>query len=218
MISKNLIKRTLSSLILIPLVLFLIFNKSMLFNFFIIICLVIANYEWHKMTRNFFLKCAGSIFLIFSFYAAFSLKNYSDYGYFYLLFVLSLCVATDLGGYIFGKILKGPKLTSISPKKTYSGCIGAIILSIIMSLIFYKYDHKFGISIQLNYHFIILIVLISILSQIGDLTISFFKRLAKISDTGNIIPGHGGLLDRIDGMIFAVPFLYLLLKLNIINF
>ena len=218
MISKNLIKRILSSLILIPLVLFLIFNKSILFNFFIIICLVIANYEWHKMTRNFFLKCAGSIFLIFSFYAAFSLKDYLDYEYFYLLFAISLCIATDLGGYIFGKILKGPKLTSISPKKTYSGSIGGIILSIIMSLIFYKYDYKFDISIQLNYHFIILIVLISVLSQIGDLIISFFKRLAKISDTGNIIPGHGGLLDRIDGMIFVIPFLYLLLKLNIINF
>ena len=218
MISKNFIKRTLSSIILIPLVLFLIFYESILFNFFIIIFLVIANYEWLKMTRNYFLKFVGSIFLIFSFYTAFSLKNYLDYEYFYLLFVISLCIATDLGGYFFGKILKGPKLTSISPNKTYSGFIGAIILSIIVSLIFYKYDYKFGISIQLNYHFIILIVLISILSQIGDLTISFFKRLAKISDTGNIIPGHGGLLDRIDGMIFAIPFLYLLLKVNIISF
>lgn len=218
MISKNFIKRTLSSIILIPLALFIIFYESILFNFFIIIFWVIANYEWHKMTGNFFLKCAGSIFLIFSFYSAFSLKDYLDYEYFYLLFVISLCIATDLGGYVFGKILKGPKLTSISPKKTYSGFIGAIILSIIVSLIFYKYDYKFGISIQLNYDFIILIVLISVLSQIGDLTISFFKRLAKISDTGNIIPGHGGLLDRIDGMIFAIPFLYLLLKLNIINF
>jgi len=218
MISKNFIIRTISSMILIPLVLFLIFYETILFNFFIIICLVIANYEWYKMTRNFFLKCAGSIFLIFSFYTTFSLKNYLDYEYFYLLFVISLCIATDLGGYIFGKILKGPKLTSISPKKTYSGFIGAIILSIIVSLIFYKYDYKFGISIQLNYDFIILILLISIVSQIGDLIISFFKRLAKISDTGNIIPGHGGLLDRIDGMIFAIPFLYLLLKINIINF
>jgi phosphatidate cytidylyltransferase len=129
-----------------------------------------------------------------------------------------LCIATDLGGYIFGKILKGPKLTSISPKKTYSGFIGAIILSLIVSLIFYKYDYKFGISIQLNYNFIILILLISIVSQIGDITISFFKRIAKISDTGNIIPGHGGLLDRIDGMIFAIPFFYLILKIDNFNF
>ena len=218
MISKNFIKRTISSIFLIPLVLFLIFYETILFNFFIIICLVIANYEWHKITRKFFLKFAGSIFLFISFYTTISLKNYLDYEYFYLLFVISLCIATDLGGYIFGKIFKGPKLTSISPKKTYSGFIGAIILSLIVSLIFYKYDYKFGISIQLNYHFIILIVLISIVSQIGDLTISFFKRLAKISDTGNIIPGHGGLLDRIDGMIFAIPFLFLLLKVNFINF
>jgi phosphatidate cytidylyltransferase len=217
MISKNFIKRSLSSIILIPLVFFVIFSETVLFNYFIIICLVIANYEWSKMTRNFFSKCAGSIFLIFSFYATYSLKNYLDYEYFYLFFVISICIATDLGGYIFGKILKGPKLTTISPQKTYSGFIGAIILSLIVSLIFYKYDYKFGISIQLNYDFIILILLISIVSQIGDITISFFKRLAKINDTGNIIPGHGGLLDRIDGMIFAIPFLYLILRMNIFN-
>ena len=153
MISKNFIKRTISSIFLIPLVLFLIFNKSILFNYFIIICLVIANYEWHKITRKFFLKFAGSIFLFISFYTTISLKNYLDYEYFYLLFVISLCIATDIGGYIFGKILKGPKLTQISPNKTYSGFFGAIILSILVSLIFYKYDYKFGISIQLNYNF-----------------------------------------------------------------
>ena len=93
------------------------------------------------MTRKLFLKFAGSIFLIFSFYTAFSFKNYLDLKYFYLLFVISICIATDLGGYIFGKILKGPKLTSISPKKTYSGFIGAIILSIIISLVFYKFHY-----------------------------------------------------------------------------
>jgi len=218
MISKNFIKRTLSSIILLPLVFFLIYSETILFNFFIITCFVIASYEWHQMIRNFFLECVGFIFLVFSFYATFSLKNYLDYEYFYLLFVISLCIATDLGGYIFGKIFKGPKLTSISPKKTYSGFIGAIILSLIVSLIFYKYDYKFGISIQLNYNFIILILLISIVSQIGDITISFFKRIAKISDTGNIIPGHGGLLDRIDGMIFAIPFFYLILRIYNFNF
>ena len=218
MISKNFIKRALSSIILIPIVFFLIFSETILFNFFIIICLVIAIYEWHKMARKLFLKFFGSIFLIFSFYTAFSLKNFSNYESFYLLFVISLCISTDLGGYIFGKILKGPKLTQISPNKTYSGFIGAIILSMIVALIFYNYDHKFGISIQLNTNFIILILLISFVSQIGDIIISFFKRLVKISDTGKIIPGHGGLLDRIDGMIFAIPFLYLILKIGILNF
>jgi phosphatidate cytidylyltransferase len=218
MISKNFIKRIISSIILIPLVFFFIFSETILFSFFIVICLVISIFEWLNITKKFFWKLTGIVFLIFSFYATFYLKNYLNYEYFYLLFVISLCIATDVGGYIFGKILKGPKLTTISPNKTYSGFFGAIILSFFVSLIFYKYDYKFGISIQLNYNFFILILLISIVSQIGDITISFFKRLAKISDTGNIIPGHGGLLDRIDGMIFAIPFLYLLLKLNIINF
>ena len=218
MISKNFIKRIISSVILIPLVFFFIFSETILFDFFIVICLVISIFEWLKITRKFFWKLTGIVFLIFSFYATFYLKNYLNYEYFYLLFVISLCIATDVGGYIFGKILKGPKLTTISPNKTYSGFIGAIILSFFVSLIFYKYDYKFGISIQLNYNFFILILLISIVSQIGDITISFFKRLAKISDTGNIIPGHGGLLDRIDGMIFAIPFLYLILKINILNF
>jgi phosphatidate cytidylyltransferase len=218
MISQNFIKRTLSSIILIPLIFFIIFSDTILFNLFISICFVIAFYEWNKMTRKLFSKLTGFVFLLFSFYTTFQLKNYLDFENFYLLFVISICIATDLGGYSFGKILKGPKLTSISPKKTYSGLLGAIILSILVSLFFYKYDYKFGISIQLNSHFIILIVLISIISQIGDITISLFKRLAKISDTGNIIPGHGGLLDRIDGMLFAIPFLFLILKMNIFNF
>ena len=216
--SKNFIKRTLSSIILTPIVFFLIFYETILFNFFIVICLIIAIYEWNKMTKKSFFKYAGCIFLFFSFYAAYSLKNYSDYEYFYLLFVISLCIATDLGGYIFGKILKGPKLTSISPKKTYSGFVGAIILSVIVALMFYRYDYKFGVSIQLNFNFFFLILLISIVSQIGDITISFFKRLSNIDDTGKLIPGHGGLLDRIDGMVFAIPFKYLILETNIFNF
>ena len=218
MISRNFIKRTLSSIFLTPLVFFLIFSETILFNLFIICCLVIAIYEWLKMTRKLFFKFTGSIFLIFSFYTTFSLKDYSEYQYFYLIFVISICIATDIGGYIFGKILKGPKLTSISPKKTYSGFIGAIILSIIVSLVFYKYDYKFNISIQLDINYAILVVITSIVSQVGDIIISFFKRLEKISDTGNIIPGHGGLLDRIDGMVFAIPFLYLILEFNIFNF
>jgi phosphatidate cytidylyltransferase len=218
MISQNLIKRTLSSIILIPIVFFLISYETNLFFLFIIVCLIIAIYEWNMMTKKLIFKFFGFIFLLFSFYTAFKLKNYSDYDYFYLLFGISLCISTDSGGYIFGKVIKGPKLTSISPKKTYSGFMGGIIMSIIMSLIFYKYDYLFGISIQLNLYFFILVVLISIVSQIGDITISYFKRLVKINDTGIIIPGHGGILDRIDGMIFAIPFLYLILELNIFHF
>ena len=133
-------------------------------------------------------------------------------------------ILTDIGGYIFGKVFKGPKLTKISPKKTYSGVIGSFILSVVGSLIFIEYFGNLKNSIYLNYIsfepyginlnlFVLFFILISSLtSQLGDLIVSYFKRIAKIKDTGKILPGHGGLLDRIDGVVFNVPFVYLLLK------
>ena len=135
---------------------------------------------------------------------------------------------TDIGGYIFGKTFKGPKLTKISPKKTYSGLMGSFVLSIIGGLIFIEFVNNFIINIhfnfinfklidiELNLFLLLFILIVSFVSQIGDLTVSYFKRLAKIKDTGKILPGHGGLLDRIDGIIFAIPFAYIYLKLAII--
>tara|TARA_B100001564_G_C20123913_1_gene439180 strand:- start:15 stop:443 length:429 start_codon:yes stop_codon:yes gene_type:complete len=139
-----------------------------------------------------------------------------------------VCISTDLGGYIFGKIFKGPKLTKISPNKTYTGLIGSFILSVIAALIYIKYIN-FGqlayLSIQalllesennlenLNLYFLIIILFISLISQIGDLIISYFKRSAKFKDTGNLLPGHGGLLDRVDGIIFAIPASYILFNI-----
>jgi phosphatidate cytidylyltransferase len=123
----------------------------------------------------------------------------------WLLFVTLICISTDVGGYVFGKIFKGPKLTKISPNKTYAGMVGGYFLSLICLTV---------ISNLINYpvtptQYFIITLLISTVSQIGDITISYFKRLSKIKNTGNIIPGHGGLLDRIDGMIFAFPVFYL---------
>jgi phosphatidate cytidylyltransferase len=108
-----------------------------------------------------------------------------------------------MGGYFFGKTFKGPKLTKISPNKTYAGALGSFILSIITGLIFNQYFASIDVSSKLS--FLILILFISLISQIGDLIISYFKRKAKVKDTGKILPGHGGLLDRIDGLIFAIP-------------
>ena len=125
-----------------------------------------------------------------------------------------ISISTDVGGYIFGKIFKGPKLIKISPNKTYSGMFGGFFLSIISINIFLNYDNFF---INNNYEFtpelFLLVLLVSSVSQIGDLTISYFKRISKIKNTGKLIPGHGGLLDRVDGLIFAVPFSYILFKL-----
>ena len=124
-----------------------------------------------------------------------------------------VCVSTDIGGYSFGKIFQGPKLTKISPNKTYAGVLGGYILSFIILLFVLYFDFYFSIiSIDalLSAYNIIMIFAISTVSQLGDIVISYFKRQSKKQDTGNLIPGHGGILDRIDGMIFAFPIIYLI--------
>jgi phosphatidate cytidylyltransferase len=126
-----------------------------------------------------------------------------------LIFLLLICISTDVGGYIFGKTLGGKKFTKISPNKTYSGILGSFILSIVFGSFFYL---KFGEFLILNQHYIIFIFVISLISQLGDLSISYIKRRAKIKDTGSILPGHGGVLDRIDGILFAIPIGIILLS------
>ena len=117
-----------------------------------------------------------------------------------LIFIISICILSDIGGFIFGKFFKGKKLTKISPNKTYSGMIGSFILSITFCVI-YSYTISF-----VDFKTIFLLtILISFICQIGDLFISFLKRKAKIKDTGDLLPGHGGVLDRIDGILLALP-------------
>ena len=222
MIDNELQKRILSSIVLIPISIFFIFQGSVFFIFFLSISFFVTSYEWLKMSKDFSKKIFGIIFLLFSFYFAYLLRTEQGYKIFILVILIS--ILTDIGGFIFGKIFKGPKLTKISPKKTYSGVIGSFILSVVGSLIFIEYfdglktyiylNHlsfePYGISLNLFILFFILIS--SLISQLGDLIVSYFKRIAKIKDTGKILPGHGGLLDRIDGIIFNVPFVYLILK------
>ena len=204
---KEFEKRIVSSLFLIPITIFFIIQGSVSFIFFLIILFLATSYEWIKMIKkNNFFKILGIIFLFFSFYSAFYLRDY--YGINTFLFILIVCVFTDLGGYIFGKTFKGPKLTKISPNKTYAGVIGGLLFSLTAGLIFVKY---FWSTEAFKIDFVILIILlISFISQTGDLIIFYFKRKAKLKDTGKILPGHGGLLDRIDGLIFVLPAIYIL--------
>ena len=160
------------------------------------------------------LKIIGLFVLVISFFSIYKLRNDFNGEYIWVFFVLLICISTDLGGYIFGKTLKGPKITKISPNKTYSGVIGSYIFSYVLSINFcFLFKNYFLNNSYLEIS--IIIFLISTVSQIGDLSISFFKRLSNLKDTGNLIPGHGGLLDRIDGMIFSFPFFYLLILLKI---
>ena len=197
---NNLLKRILSSIILLPFIFYLLFKGSYILILFIFILFFVACYEWHSISNNIFLKIFGYIFLILSFYSFYQISLDKTF----VFFVIITCVATDVGGYIFGKILKGPKLTKISPKKTYNGVIGGYFLSFVSFMIIVNFNDNFTASIK----YFLLIFIISTVSQIGDIIISYFKRLSNIKDTGKIIPGHGGLLDRIDGMIFVFPIVY----------
>ena len=129
---------------------------------------------------------------------------------FVVLYLLIICISTDIGGYVFGKIIGGKKLTKISPNKTYSGSMGSFLLSILIGYLCYKFQSNL---LLLNINIFILIIIISFMSQVGDLFISLLKRKAKIKDTGSILPGHGGVLDRIDGILFALPIGLLLIKM-----
>ena len=205
---NNLIKRTLSSIILLPLALYFIVHGSFMLMFLTTICFVVACYEWQMMTKKKSYKIYGFIFLIFSFYTFYELSLEIFYGF----FVIIICISTDIGGYVFGKIFKGPKLTKISPNKTYAGMIGGYFLSLAcLTIISDLIDHQIPIQ------FFLITILLSTVSQVGDIIISYFKRLSKIKNTGNIIPGHGGLLDRIDGMIFAFPIFYLVVLTGYLN-
>ena len=214
MIYSELLKRIISSLIIIPIALFFIIKGSFLFIFFILICFLITSYEWHKMSNKKPYYLPGFLFLMLSFYSAYIIRANDSDSLKFFFYILIVCVSTDIGGYIFGKIFKGPKLIKISPKKTYSGVIGGYLMSIILYYMFINLNY----GDEINSNDLIFILLISTISQLGDITISYFKRLSKIKDTGKILPGHGGLLDRIDGMIFAFPVAYIIFKIIQINF
>ena len=204
---SNLNKRILTSIPLLILVVFTIYNNIILVLSLYIVSAIII-YEFSNILKNIFKRNKKNLFIFFNLFILY-ICLFASQIYFFLsgetenkqnifLFILSICIFTDIGGYIFGKIFKGKKLTSISPNKTYAGMLGSFICSLIIYVLFILY---FNFSIYL----IIFTFLISLVSQAGDLFISYLKRKANIKDTGNFLPGHGGLLDRLDGIIFAVP-------------
>ena len=204
---SNLNKRILTSFPLIIIAVYAIYNTTVLvLSLFIISSILI--YEFANILKYIFKKNKINLFIflnLFIFYVClFTLQIY-----FFLsgefekkqtifLFILLICIFTDIGGYIFGNIFKGKKLTSISPNKTYAGMIGSFICSLIICILFIIY-------FNFSFHFMFFTFFISSVSQSGDLFISYLKRKANIKDTGNFLPGHGGLLDRLDGIIFAIP-------------
>ena len=145
-------------------------------------------------------KTVSLLYLSLLVYFIFSIESHYTNLKLYLLYSLLVSILSDIGGLVIGKTIKGKKLIKISPNKTISGCIGSFIFSLILIPIFYEELSAYSFLIL-----ILITVMISITSQLGDLFISLLKRKAKVKDTSDILPGHGGFLDRVDGIIFALP-------------
>ena len=209
--NKDLRQRFLSSLILIAIVAIIVIEGGVIFNLFLLFCFFLTIFEWHNMSKKFIYYIPGIFFSILSYFSIYYLTNQLNDNFSYFLFILLICISTDVGGYVVGTIIKGPKLSKISPKKTYSGSLGSFIFSIVFA--YFYLDNSIYVSLEI----FIFVITISAISQIGDLVISYFKRASKIKDTGKLIPGHGGILDRIDGMIFAFPFSVIILLTYNIN-
>ncbi len=216
MILNEFKNRLISSLIFTPVVIYFVYLGSYYFMLFLYICFAIAVYEWVAIAKSRKYVVPGFIFLMLSFVSAYQIRyvSFMEFeGFTIFLTILFICILTDLGGYIFGKILKGPKLTSVSPKKTISGLIGSFLLPIFTSYILYKNNLLIFKNYFVNTEFLLFIIFVSclsLISQLGDLGISYFKRQSGIKNSGKIIPGHGGILDRIDGMIFVFLITYII--------
>ena len=213
MISKNFKKRIITSLFLLSLfILIFVFNEILIFS--LIIFGVISIVEFIDITRktfNHFLLfiISNSIFVIYVFMFCIITVYFSNILYLKIIFfsLLLSCITSDIGGYVFGKTFKGPKLTKISPNKTVSGSIGSLILSCLtFSISIYFFTNSF------SYINLLIGIITSIGCQMGDLFFSFLKRKAKIKDTGNFFPGHGGVLDRLDGIFLGIPAGFLAIK------
>ena len=206
MINSNLKKRIFTSLALL-FILALIFYNNFILVFSFLIIGSLSSIEFINLIRrisiNFILKSMVSIlFIIYIFLFCFYFFYFSSLIQLKtLIFTLLIgCIISDVAAYFFGKILKGPKLTKISPKKTVSGSLGSIFFTTIFISLSLTYNFNF---FNVNYLFIGLIT--SITCQLGDLFFSLLKRKANLKDTGNFLPGHGGLLDRIDGILIGLP-------------
>ena len=198
----NLQKRILTSIIILPLSIFFIVKGGKFLTFFLIFVLFAGIHELYSVFKKTKSIVFLSSILITSLFSIYYLRENSEV---YLYWALVVAISSDIGGYVFGKIFKWKKLTKISPKKTISGVFGSYFFSIVCWSIFLEtyYQNYLGVDVAISFRILLITIIFSTIAQIGDLTISYFKRLEKIKDTGKILPGHGGIFDRIDGLMFV---------------
>jgi phosphatidate cytidylyltransferase len=209
-------KRITTSVILFLLTIFCIFINPYVFIIAIIIVSYLSWYETNHLINSINKSVTNwqhvafnltTLFYAFGIFTVSAIGLYFLLGPVFFLYVLSVCICSDIGGYIIGKNIGGKKLTKISPNKTISGSLGSFCFSLLPLLVFNNFD-KFEYSLYSIDNFLFCLK-VSLVCQLGDLFVSYFKRKAKVKDTGRILPGHGGILDRIDGIIFAVPFVFM---------
>ena len=214
----NLQKRIFTSIIALPLSLFFIFKGGYFLLFFLLSIFFVANYELFSVFRKKTTILFLDLILILSLYSIYYLSDLNEISFYILLWIIILVVCSDVGGYVFGKIFKWKKLTKISPRKTLSGVFGSFIFSLFSVFIanaMLSSNQVIPIDF-LDPKFFFLAIIFSLIAQAGDLTISYFKRIEKIKDTGKILPGHGGILDRIDGLMFVVILVFVLIYFHLI--
>ena len=214
----NLQKRILTSLIILPLSIFFVVKGGYFLKFFLLAIFLVANYELFSVFNKKITILFLDIILILSLFIISYLADNGTLPLYLLLWVIILCICSDVGGYVFGKIFKWKKLTAISPKKTLSGVLGSLVLSFFSVFIVDAISPEYLI-LHLNFlqaKFFFLAIIFSLVAQAGDLAISYFKRLENIKDMGKILPGHGGIFDRIDSLMFVVIFTFILYKFNVI--
>ena len=221
--STELRKRIITSIVFFIIAILLILINKIIFAIGIFVIITISFLEWNKINYKYFskkkkkdkfiyIKIVGVVYLFIFFISSMNIRM--EYGKIFFIFILCICVCSDIGGYVFGKTFGGKKLIKISPNKTISGSIGSFIFSM-FPLFLLNFQNQVDLIFNFSLKYIFFCLAVSLSCQIGDLVISYFKRLNKVENTGNILPGHGGLLDRVDGIIFAIPTVFILLKMQI---
>ena len=209
----NLQKRILTTFIILPLSIFFIVKGGYFLLFFLIFVFLVGMYELLSGFKKRLIILLLGLILILSLFSIYYLKTDNIVSATLLYLAITICISSDVGGYVFGKIFKWKKLTKISPKKTISGVFGSFFFSLIGLIIFSEIFY-FGWDASIKYF--LLALFFSLVAQTGDLAISYFKRLEKIKDTGKILPGHGGIFDRIDGLMFVVILTFVLYRVNLL--
>jgi|TARA_B110000971_G_C19789646_1_gene399164 phosphatidate cytidylyltransferase len=207
--SNELLKRISTSVLALPILFAATIYSGVLLILLLVLVYFLCVYEVIKNTRNISFNLFANILLIFSFCSFYYLRGDTEYSLIILSWILIATFLSDIGGYVFGKIFKGKKLTKISPNKTYSGSLGSVVLSCLSMPLLNALQYFFSKELLVNFlkiDFLVFTILISLVCQLGDLFVSFWKRKIKIKNISNILPGHGGIIDRIDGLIFVLIF------------